>query len=119
MPKPSPVQYHATVMVTIFLVLIGMAVFALISHHGVGPFPARAVSTHSRPPSSLVVEATVRNAGSKASRANCRIVAFIGGAVESSDTLLTDRIEPRSTIRIREVLHGVNAPPTRVGVACN
>src|SRR6266487_3480098 len=38
MPRPSPVQYHATVMVAIFLVLIGLAVFAFWSHHGVGPF---------------------------------------------------------------------------------
>jgi hypothetical protein len=119
MPKPSPVQYHATVMVTVFLVIIGLAAFALISHHGVGPFPAHVVSSKTRPPASLVVETRVTNDGSKTSRANCRIVALIGSIVESSQNLLTDPIPPHESITVREVLQRVDAPPTNVGVSCN
>src|SRR5919201_5382713 len=38
MVRPSPVQYHATVMVTVALVLVGLGLFAFLNHRGVGPF---------------------------------------------------------------------------------
>ena len=119
MPKPSPVQYHATIMVTIILVLVGLAVVALLSHRGVGPFTGRVVHAQPRPPSSLVVNTTVRNEGSKRSRANCRLVAFVQGSVESSDTFLTAPIDGGGTISIRDVLSGVDAPPTDVVLSCS
>src|SRR4051794_18239214 len=41
MVKPSPVQYHATIMVTIFLVLAALGVWAFLPHKGVGPFASK------------------------------------------------------------------------------
>ncbi|MFN2545617.1 MAG: hypothetical protein ABR600_13760 [Actinomycetota bacterium] len=119
MSKPSPVQYHATVMITVFLVLAGLAAFAFLSHRGVGPFTGRAVRVTSRPPSSLAVEAVVRNRGSKAARANCRIVALVDRYVESSATILTDEIPAHGATRIHDILRGVDAPPTTVAVNCS
>jgi hypothetical protein len=119
MPKPSPVQYHATIMVTIFLVLLGLAVFALINHHGVGPFTGHVVHSEARPPSSLVVSAKVHNEGTKRSRSNCTIAAKIQDSVESSGTLLTSPIDAGGTISFRYVLRGVDAPPTDVVVNCS
>lgn len=118
MPKPSPVQYHATVMVTIFLVLAGLAVFAFIGHQGIGPFHAGVVSSRFKAPSSIVVVSRVRNEGSKTSRANCRVVAFVGGTIESSQNLLTRPIPPKGTITVREILNGADASAT-VGVSCS
>src|SRR5690349_6542018 len=40
MVRPSPVQYHATIFVTIFLVLAALGVWAFIAHRGVGPYHA-------------------------------------------------------------------------------
>jgi hypothetical protein len=119
MPKPSPVQYHATVAVTIFLVVAGLAAFAFLSHRGVGPFQGRAVHVESRPPSSLLVEGIVHNQGSKSARANCRIVALIDTYVESAGNVLTNEIPAHGTVNIRIVLRGVNAPPTTVAVHCS
>ena len=120
MPKPSPVQYHATIMVTIFLVVIGLAVFAFVSHQGVGPFAGRTVRMEYRSNGTLLVEAQVRNHGSKASRANCRVTPFVGKTfVEKSDTVLTRTIDPHRTVGFRDVLHGVQAKPTAVVVSCS
>jgi len=120
MPKPSPVQYHATVMVTIIIVLAGLGVLALISHHGVGPFTGHTSRFTYRSDGTLVVAATVRNDGSKVSHANCRITPFVGKTfAEDSDAVLTPLIQPHATVRIRDVLHGVHAKPTDVVVTCS
>jgi hypothetical protein len=119
MPTPSPVQYHATVMAAIVLVLAGLAVFAFLSHRGVGPFVGRAVHVQTIPPTSLRVEATVRNDGSKTARANCRVVALVGTFAEASASRLTDEILPHEHTRFRMVLHGVDAPPTTIAVNCS
>src|SRR2546423_11625597 len=121
MPKPSPVQYHATVMVTILLVLAGLAAFAFLNHRGVGPFPAHATDWTFRPPSSLVVQATVTNEGTRSARANCRVTEFQGDYAGPSDSVLTDLIPPKGTVTFRDVLRGVAAAPkgTRVTVVCN
>jgi hypothetical protein len=119
MPKPSPVQYHATVAVTIVLVLLGLALFAFLSHRGVGPFKGHADHWASRPPASLVVNVSVRNDGSKTARANCRIVALVGQTAESAESVLTDPIDPKKTLRFDQVLHGVDERPTNVVVNCS
>src|SRR5437899_1068311 len=120
-PKPSPVQYHATVMVTILLVLAGLAVFAFLNHRGVGPFTGRAEHVAFRPPNELVVDASVTNEGTKPSRANCRITEFQGSFAGAADSVLTDLIPPKSTVTFRDVLRGVNAAPkgTQVILNCN
>jgi hypothetical protein len=120
MPKPSPIQYHATIMVTIFLVLVGLGAFALFSHHGVGPFTGRAVHTEYRSDGTFIVEVTVRNDGSKQSRANCRVVPFVGRSFsENPDTVLTSVIPSHGSVRFSDVLHGVQAKPTNVLVTCS
>jgi hypothetical protein len=121
MPKPSPVQYHATVMVTVLLVVAGLAAFAFLNHRGVGPFAARAERFQFRPPNMLVVVATVTNEGTKTARANCRATEFQGQSAGASDSVLTDPIPAKGTVTFRDVLRGVPAAPkgTEVVVRCN
>jgi hypothetical protein len=119
MPKPSPVQYHATIFVTIFLVLVGLGVFAFISHQGVGPFDGHAVRFRQQPPASLVVDAVVRNDGSKTARANCRIVAYDRTFLEGSREVLTAEIPPGGSVHFRRVVQGVQATPTSVLINCS
>ena len=121
MPKPSPVQYHATVMITVLLVMAGLAAFAFLNHRGVGPFTAHADRWTFRPPSSLVVEATVTNEGSKTARANCRVTELQGSSAGAADSVLTELIPPGKAVTFTDVLRGVPAAPegTRVTVRCN
>jgi hypothetical protein len=120
MPKPSPVQYHATVMMTVILILVGLGVFALISHHGVGPFTGRTVRSTYRSDGTLRVVAVVRNQGSKSAHANCKITPFVGKTyAETSDTVLTPLIAPHGNVTIHDVLHGVPAKPTDVVLNCS
>jgi hypothetical protein len=120
-PKPSPVQYHATVMVTIGLVLIGLAMFAFLNHRGVGPFPAHVDTWTFQAPSSIVVDVTVTNGGSRAARANCRVTEFQGSYAGVGNSVLTNQIPSKKTITFRAVLQGVPAAPsgTNVRVTCN
>jgi hypothetical protein len=120
MPKPSPVQYHATVMVTVILILVGLGVFALISHRGVGPFTGRATQTTYQSDGTLRVVATVSNQGSKQAHANCKITPFVGkNYSEASDTVLTPLIAPHGAVTIHDVLHGIQAKPTDVVLNCS
>jgi hypothetical protein len=105
MPRPSPVQYHATVMVTVALVLVGLALFAFLHHRGVGPFSTSPVRTHQGESGSVVVTFSVTNEGSHTARSTCRIAALDGsGSTVASDSLLTPPIAPGSTILVRHTL---------------
>ena len=120
-PKPSPVQYHATIGAVIVLVLAGLAAFAFLNHRGVGPFRGDAVHREFVPPATLRVDVQVTNEGSKTSRANCHIAALVGGFAEASDSVLTDPIPGGQTVRFRHTLTGVETAPKdmRVAVTCN
>ncbi len=111
-PKPSPVQYHATVAISILVVLLGLAAFAFLMHRGVGPFTSHATTWEFRPPSALVVVADLRIDGSKSARANCRITEVVDRIAEASEVVLTDAIPAGETIHLRHVLTGVDAAPT-------
>ena len=119
MPKPSPVQYHATVMAVIVLALAGLGLFAFLSHRGVGPFVGRTLHTQRVPPTSLVVVAEITNEGSKTARANCRLVALVDTFTEAAATRLTGEIPPGGSVRVRQTLHGVVKDPTTVTVNCS
>ena len=119
MVRPSPVQYHATVIATIFVVLIGLAVFAFLSHRGVGPFQG-SVSSFELRSGELIVEGSVLNQGSKESRANCRLAALDATRLEyASATFLTEVIPPGERLEIRRTVPDVSTEPTSVSLFCS
>jgi hypothetical protein len=119
MPRPSPVQYHATIATVIVLVLVGLAVFAFLSHRGVGPFKPTDVKSRINK-TTLIVHVTVENQGSKTSRANCRIAPVYDKNVgEPTDVLLTEEIPPGKSVSFTDRIKGVEAPPTGVQVSCS
>src|SRR5919198_4959445 len=75
MVRPSPVQYHATIMVSVVAVLIGLAVFAFLNHRSIGPFRASSLHTEVANPGSLRTTFRVTNEGSREARSTCRITA--------------------------------------------
>jgi hypothetical protein len=118
MPRPSPVQYHATVMVAIFLVLAGLAAFALWSRHGVGPFQG-SVRDVRISGGSLTVVARVENQGSKIARSTCQITALdASNAAEAAETVLTGEIPAGGAITLRRSFPGVTTVPANVTIAC-
>ena len=118
MPKPSPVQYHATIATVIVLVLVGLAVFAFFSHRGVGPFrPTLDGFTMAR--TTLIVRVTVQNERSKTARANCRIAPLYDrNPGEPPAVVLTEEIPPGERRSFTDRIKGVEAPPTDVLVSC-
>ncbi len=119
MPRPSPVQYHATVMVAVFLVLVGIAVFAFWSHHGVGPFQGSVTQFRLSAGQSLTVVATVENQGSKAARSTCRISARNASHTEvAGDMVLTPPVPAHGSVTLRHSIPGVAAPPADVTISC-
>jgi hypothetical protein len=119
MPRPSPVQYHATIMVTVAVVLIGLGVFAFLNHRGVGPFTGTMQRTQVVGPSSIRVVVSVANEGSKTGRSTCRITAVdTAGQALTSDTVLTEPIPADRTVTVRTTLRALSATPDHVSVFC-
>jgi hypothetical protein len=120
MVRPSPVQYHATVMVTIFLILAGLAAFAFIRHHGVGPFPARVQTSEAPVRGTIAITIVVRNGGTKQARANCALSVLDNEQITlGTDSFLTAKIDPRKSVTVRRVVRGITRPPAGYDVSCS
>jgi hypothetical protein len=119
MVRPSPVQYHATIMVTIFVVLAGLAVWAFIGHHGVGPF--RAAVTHTSSGNGAVTAAVrVTNEGSRQSRATCAFTALTAAGLDAGTvTTLTPPIPGHSSITVEATFPGLSSAPAGYRVRCS
>ena len=119
MPRPSPVQYHATIMVTVALVLVALGVFAFLNHRGVGPFAATVQRTDVVGPSSIRAVVTVTNEGSRTGRSTCRVVAVgTSGDTLATASVLTDPIAADTSLTVRVVLRQLTASPDHVTAIC-
>jgi hypothetical protein len=119
MVRPSPVQYHATVMVTVAAVLIGLAVVAFLNHRSIGPFRTSGLQTHAVHPGSLLVTFRVTNEGSREARSTCRITAKDGvGTLISSASVLTRVIPGHGAVSVRDTLTGLPVLAARVELDC-
>jgi hypothetical protein len=119
MAKPSPVQYHATVMVTVAAVLVGLALFAFLNHRSIGPFSTSGV--HIARPARDVIVTTFRvtNRGSREASSTCRITALDrSGTFVASDSVLTRPIPGRGTVSVRDRLSDLPVPVFRVKLEC-
>jgi hypothetical protein len=120
MVRPSPVQYHATIMVTIFAALVALALWAFLSHRGVGPFDVKL--SHQGPfrhgQVSVVLEVT--NQGSKASRATCSVRAFdAADTALDTTTVLTPPIPPHTSIDVTQTFRGLDVEPADFDTVCS
>jgi hypothetical protein len=118
MARPSPVQYHATVMVTVFVVLAALAAWAFLHHRGVGPFEAVVASSRISA-GGLQVELVVTNDGSKEARANCHISAVDrAGTPIASESFLTGPIAAGARATFEHTVRDMTIPPGTVKAAC-
>ena len=119
MVRPSPVQYHATVMVTVAAVLIGLAVVAFLNHRSIGPFRTSGLQTDAVRPGSLLVTILVTNEGSREARSTCRITSKDRvGTLISSASVLTRVIPGHGAVSVRDTLTGLPVPAARVELDC-
>jgi len=120
MVRPSPVQYHATIMVTIFLVLAGLALWAFIGHHGVGPFDGKVARMGPDRGGTVTIVVEVTNQGSKESRATCSVTAVDSQDLdEGTVTTLTPPIPGHSSVTVTAVFRGLGTPPADYRVRCS
>jgi hypothetical protein len=119
MVRPSPVQYHATIFVTIFIVLAGLGVWAFLAHRGVGPFQGSIDHRSAFRAGSQAIVVAVENQGSRSSRATCTFRALDATEGEmATATRLTDPVPARGTIDVTQVFHGLRAEPAAYDVLC-
>jgi hypothetical protein len=119
MVKPSPVQYHATIYVTIFLVLAALGVWAFLGHRGVGPFDAGVSSTGPFRNGTQAIVVRVENQGSRSSRATCSFRALDAANTEiAAATVLTDPIPGHATAEVTHVFRGLRAEPAGFDTVC-
>ena len=91
LPTPSPIQGHATVMVSIIAAVVLLAFGAWYAFHGVGPFRAEVLRQTVEPAAGAVtVQLRVSNDGDRKGRARCRITG-VGpdGRLRSSEVQLS------------------------------
>ena len=119
MARPSSVQYHATIMVTVVAVLIGLAVFAFLNHRSIGPFRTSALHTQAVRPGSLLVTFRVTNEGSREARSTCRITAKDSvGTFVDSEAALTRPIPGHGTVSVRHTLTDLPVAVGQVELDC-
>jgi hypothetical protein len=120
MVRPSPVQYHATIFVTVFLVLVGLGVWAFLGHRGVGPFEANVRSESAFAGGTETIVVAVTNQGSRSSRATCTFRALDSSTTQiASATVLTDPIPGHTTVDVTHVFHGLGAEPAGFDPICS
>src|SRR3954466_641222 len=119
MVRPSPVQYHATIFVTIVLVLVGLGVWAFLAHRGVGPFDANVRSETPYAAGTQTIVVAVANQGSRSSRATCTFRALDASEGElASATILTDPIPAHTTVDVTQVFRGLPEQPAGYDTVC-
>jgi hypothetical protein len=119
MVRPSPVQYHATIMVTVAAVLIGLAVVAFLNHRSIGPFRTSGLHTEAVRPGSLLATFRVTNEGSRDARSTCRITAKdSAGTFVASEAVLTRPIPGHGTVSVRHTLTGLPVPVAQLELDC-
>jgi hypothetical protein len=120
MVKPSPVQYHATIMVTIFVVLAALAIWAFIGHRGHGPYQAKVVRQSSSAGGTETIVVAVTNEGDRASRATCTFRALDASDTElATTTQLTEPIPGHGTIDVTHVFRGLREAPAGYDAVCS
>lgn len=93
-------QVHGTVFVAVAMAIVVLAIVAHIAVAGIGPFVAQVTNVSAAPGGAAGVVATisVRNDGSAAGTATCRVSDPADRGIKASEVLYSPMIPPRSTI---------------------
>jgi hypothetical protein len=112
-------QVHGTVFVAVALAIAGLAIIAHFAVAGIGPFAAQVTSVVAAPGGATGVVATisVRNEGSAAGTATCRLSDPADRGITTSEVVYSPMIPPHATIEFdHQVSFGSAGQP--LDVAC-
>jgi hypothetical protein len=111
-------QVHGTVFVAVALAVVGLAIAGHIAVAGIGPFVAQVTTVRAAPDGAGVVAMiSVRNDGSSAGTASCRLSDPADRGIKTSEVVYTPMIPPGTTIEFdHEVSFGSAGQP--LDVAC-
>ncbi len=118
MATPSATQYHATIVVAIVAAVALLAVAASLSMRGVGPYDGRTVSFRAET-GRVMATISVRNDGTRAGRAKCRLQALDAGGHElGAVTSVSPPVGGGQTVTYEQPIPGVGPETRSVGVSC-
>jgi hypothetical protein len=111
-------QVHGTVFVAVALAVVGLAIAGHIAVAGIGPFVAQVTTVRAASSGDAVVATiSVRNDGSAAGTASCRLSDPADRGIKTSEVVYTPVIPPGSTIEFdHQVSFGSAGQP--LDVAC-
>lgn len=120
MATPSASQYHGTVVVAIVLAVVALAIAASLSLRGVGPYAAEVSGVEPADPAGYTITYVVRNEGTSAGRAKCRLTARgdDGRQLRVRNTLTT-QIPGGEATEGQETIPGLEAEPASVTIRCS
>lgn len=118
MATPSATQYHATIVVAIVLGVALLAAAASFAMRGVGPYDGR-VASFTAQGGQVVATVTVRNQGTRAGRAKCRLEAIDAGGRELGAVMsVSPSVAGGASLTYQATIPGVGPETARVGVTC-
>ncbi len=118
LPQPSPTQAHGTIFLAIGLSVLALVLLGHLAVTGLGPFSG-SVAAVEGVPSGLQVSLSVRNDGTAAGSATCRVFdPTEGGIAADSAYVLTPRIGPGQAVTFSEVVTSLGTARRTLGVDC-
>jgi len=115
--QPSASQAHGTVFLGIGAAVLVLASLAAGSVKGIGPFEAQMTQAASVP-GGLSVGISVKNTGSGAGSATCRVTTNILGSAGVQEIITTERIQPGATVTVQRELRAFGAEPIPLLISC-
>jgi hypothetical protein len=115
--QPSASQAHGTVFLGIGLAVLILASLAASSVKGIGPFEVQ-MSQAASVPGGLSVGISVKNAGSGAGSATCRVTTTKLGSAGIQEIVTTERIQPGATVTVQRELRAFGADPIPLLINC-
>jgi hypothetical protein len=114
----SASQVHGTVVIAIFLAVIGLALLGRMALSGVGPFAATFAGATSDG-AGLAVTVTVTNQGTGAGQTTCRVTDPLDRNGGKSGFVLSPRIEPGQTVTFTKSVTELGSVVRDLDVACS
>jgi len=115
--QPSASQAHGTVFLGIGVAVLILASLAASSVKGIGPFEVQ-MSQAASVPGGLSVGISVKNTGSGAGSATCRVTTTKLGSAGIQEIVTTERIQPGATVTVQRELRAFGAEPIPLLINC-
>ncbi len=110
-------QVHGTVVLTVIIAIVGLAVLGRLALAGVGPFPATFVSAVPEG-SGLAVTLTVTNSGTSSGQTTCRLTDPADRNGNQGAFVLSPQIEPGKTVTFTKPVTEFGTDVRALDVAC-